>query len=98
MSVKGVIVDFDILKIKGEMLKTPKSESTKTRERFIDKKRRRSTRTIDQMLAQQQKHEASVREALARPKTPTPEVTVEQLKADVMPPQEFVAPPIIKKN
>lgn len=53
-SARGVMVDFDLPKIKSQILKTPKTDDIKKRERFIDKKRRRtSTNTVDQLLAQQ---------------------------------------------
>jgi hypothetical protein len=68
-SVRGVVVDFDLLAIKGQMSAKPKTETTKVRERFIDKKRRRTTRnTIEQVLSQQKQNEANVRAAMLAPK------------------------------
>lgn len=56
-SIKGEIVDFDLLEVKSKMADSPKSESVVQRERFIDKKRRRSNgRKIDEMLEQQSKN------------------------------------------
>lgn len=67
MSIRGETVDFDLFTIKQQILNTPKSDDTKKRERFIDKKRRRTSRnSIDQLIAQQQTNEAAVREALAK--------------------------------
>jgi len=97
-SIKGELVDFDQFKIKGQLIKTPKNETTKARERFIDKKRRRTTRTVDQMLAQQEQHHAAVNEALAKSKLakaddsmPVQAIVEAEQKAAVVP------PPIFKK-
>lgn len=70
MSRRGEVVDFDRLKIKEQILNTPKNDAIKNRERFIDKKRRRTSRgSIDKLLEQQQQNEATVRESLAKQKT-----------------------------
>ena len=69
MSIRGEIVDFDLFEIKKQILNTPTTEDGKKRERFIDKKRRRTSRgSFDQLLAQQKQNEAAVREALAKKK------------------------------
>lgn len=53
LSARGQVVDFDLLKIKSQILKTPTNENARNRERFIDKKRRRAVRkSADQMMAQ----------------------------------------------
>lgn len=66
-SMRGEQVDFDLFDIKNKILSAPTIESVKQRERFIDKKRRRGTsRKIDEMLAQQKQNEESVRAALKR--------------------------------
>lgn len=54
MSIRGELVDFDKLQImKKQILKKPKTEEIKNRERFIDKKRRRGTKnSIDKLLSQ----------------------------------------------
>lgn len=68
MSARGTVVNFDLFEIKKQIL-TPATEAGKKRERFIDKKRRRTSRTsIDQLIAQQKQNEASVRESLAKQK------------------------------
>lgn len=53
MSVKGELVDFDLLAIKSQIAESPRTEDVVERERFIDKKRRRGGRKINQMLAEQ---------------------------------------------
>jgi len=69
ISIRGEMVDFDLLALKGQMLNTPSNEDSKKRERFIDKKRRRTNRgSVDQLLAQQKQNEAAVREAMAAKK------------------------------
>ena len=54
VSARGEIVDFDLLKIKAQINESsPKSIEVVARERFIDKRRRRTSRKIDEMLQQQ---------------------------------------------
>lgn len=54
VSARGEKVDFDLLKIKAQINESsPKSVDVVARERFIDKKRRRTNRKTDEMLAQQ---------------------------------------------
>lgn len=43
-SAKGVIIDFDLLKIKEQIAQTPPSVDVKKREEFIDKKFQRRLR------------------------------------------------------
>jgi len=54
MSIRGEMVDFDKLQVmKDQILKKPKPEETKNRERFIDRKRRRNTKnSIEKLLSQ----------------------------------------------
>jgi hypothetical protein len=90
-SVRGVVVDFDLLAIKGQMSAKPKTETTKVRERFIDKKRRRTTRnTVDQVLSQQKQNEAQVRAAMAAPK--------EEQKAVEAPVEPVVEAPVAEAS
>lgn len=70
ISIRGEELDFDLFAIKQQILNAPKTEVTKSRERFIDKKRRRTNRnTVDQLLAQQKENEEKVRIALRKDKT-----------------------------
>lgn len=66
-SARGVMVDFDLPLIKNQILKTPKTDDIKKRERFIDKRRRKTSRnTVDQLLASQLENKTMVDEALKR--------------------------------
>lgn len=70
MSIRGVIVDFAALRAKQrsakqQLVNTPKTDEIKKRERFIDRKRRKTSRTsIDQMLSEQDKNKEMVKQAL----------------------------------
>jgi len=79
MSIRGEMVDFDLSEIKKQILNSPENDSAKKRERFIDKKRRRITKTsATDLSVQQQQNEAMVREALNKQKlaqTTAPDVT-----------------------
>lgn len=50
-SAKGVLVDFDLLKIKRQMSEKPISIDVKAREAFIDQKLRRRLRKIKTVVA-----------------------------------------------
>lgn len=51
-SAKGVVVDFDLLRIQSQLSSTPKPTSVAARETLIDKKLRRRTRkTVQQLTA-----------------------------------------------
>ncbi|QDJ96420.1 hypothetical protein Xoosp13_234 [Xanthomonas phage Xoo-sp13] len=64
-SVRGEIVDFDLMDIKNRIMNAPTPDTVTQRERFIDKKRRRGSRKkADEILAKQQTNEASVRAAM----------------------------------
>lgn len=52
-SIKGEEVDFDLFEIKNQINNSPKTDDVVERERFIDKKRRRTSRKIDEVLAKQ---------------------------------------------
>ena len=102
-SARGVLVDFDLPKIKNQFLKTPKTDDIKKRERFIDKRRRRSSRnTVDQLLASQHQNETMVREALERqaaaelviPDKPTDKLPEDPYKEEI---EAIPVQPIIKK-
>ena len=45
-SAKGLMVDFDLLKIKQQIAAAPKTTDVKKREDFIDKKLRRRVKRI----------------------------------------------------
>lgn len=45
-SAKGLMIDFDLLKIKQQIAATPKTTDVKKREDFIDKKLRRRVKRI----------------------------------------------------
>lgn len=49
-SAKGVVVDFDLLRIQSQLSSTPKPTSVAARETLIDKKLRRRTRKTVQQL------------------------------------------------
>ncbi len=50
-SAKGIVVDFDLLKIKRQIADKPVSISVKAREAFIDQKLRRRVRKVKQAAA-----------------------------------------------
>ena len=51
-SARGEILDFDLLKIKAQISKAPKSIDVKKREDFIDKKLRRRVRKIKKKVTE----------------------------------------------
>ena len=64
-SIRGETVDFDLIDIKNKIMNAPTPDTVQQRERFIDKRRRRGSRKkVDEMLAQQNVNEASVRAAI----------------------------------
>jgi hypothetical protein len=64
-SIRGEIVDFDLIDIKNKIMTAPTPETVHQRERFIDKRRRRGSRKkVDEMLAAQQTNESAVRAAI----------------------------------
>lgn len=54
-SNRGIDVDFDALRVKQDLASAPKSPDVAQRERFIDKKRRRTAgaRKINELVANQ---------------------------------------------
>lgn len=65
-SMRGEVVDFDLLAIKEQINGSPTTETIQNRERFIDLKRRRGTkRKLQDMLAEQEASQRSVTESLA---------------------------------
>ena len=65
VSAKGELVDFDLLKIKSQINESsPKTIEIVARERFIDKRRRRTNRKIDEMLSQQADSKRYAEEAI----------------------------------
>lgn len=66
-SMRGETVDFDLFDIKAQMDSAPPTEEIKQRERFIDAKRKRGTRRkLQEMLAQQQVSQNTVKRALEK--------------------------------
>ena len=64
-SIRGEVVDFDLIDIKNKIMTAPQPEVVNQRERFIDKRRRRGSRKkVDEMLAAQQVNESAVRAAI----------------------------------
>lgn len=68
-SLRGEIVDFDMLKIKSEIGSIPETADVKFRENIIQSRRRRknsSKRKVKDMLAQQQINQKAVRLGLEK--------------------------------
>lgn len=64
-SIRGEVVDFDLMEIKNKIMTAPTPDTVNQRERFIDKRRRRGSRKkVDEMLAAQQVNESAVRAAI----------------------------------
>lgn len=89
MSVKGELVDFDLLSIKNQISESPKTDDVVLRERFIDKKRRRGGRKINQLLSEQAENKKyaenmidAQRKANAEPKSEKKSETVTEAKSD----------------
>lgn len=92
-SVRGVVVDFDLLRIKDQMQNAPAPSDVKKRENFIDKKRRRNTKKSVAAIMNTQ-----LVSKMVKPVEPTP--IVDAVKADIsVTPIEATAAPqqIIKK-
>lgn len=85
-SIKGEMVDFDLLEIKSRMSESPKSEGVVQRERFIDKKRRRSiNRNIDEAQAKNRRYAESMLHAQKQrnDESPIPTNNVELVSEEV---------------
>lgn len=65
-SLKGETVDFDLLEMKEQMIKAPKTEDTKVRERHVDRRRRRGSRSVRDVLVSQQINQASAEASIRR--------------------------------
>lgn len=64
-SIRGEIVDFDILKVKQQMEKRDKPNDVEMREKYIDiKKRRNPRRSVSDLVKEQNRNELDVREKL----------------------------------
>lgn len=65
-SNRGEVVDFDLLELKQKINSAPKTEKVVERERFIDKKRRRTSgaRKINQMLGEQAENQRYAKEMI----------------------------------
>lgn len=64
-SARGVLVDFDLLKIKQQIASTPKPTDVKARENFIDQKFKRRLKKAQQQVVE------TISEVLVEPKLPT---------------------------
>lgn len=64
MSVKGTLVDFDLLSIKSQISESPKTDDVILRERFIDKKRRRGGRKVNELLSEQAENRRKAESAI----------------------------------
>ena len=50
-SIRGEMIDFDLISLKSQISDTPRSTEAEDRERFVYSKRRRGTkRTVEEML------------------------------------------------
>lgn len=64
-SRRGEKVDFKLLQLKNQLNNAPKTIDVERRERFIDKRRRRSgARKINEMLAEQAENQKYAREKI----------------------------------
>jgi hypothetical protein len=54
-SAKGAVVDFDLMRIKSQIAASPKTNAVKKRETFIDKKRRKNSNVMSQLVDEQSK-------------------------------------------
>lgn len=64
-SIRGEVVDFDLLKLKSKMEKTDKPDEVEMREKYIDIKRRRNPRrSVSDLVKEQSRNEQDVREKL----------------------------------
>ncbi len=64
-SIRGEVVDFDLIDIKNKIMTAPTPDTVQQRERFIDRRRRRGSRKrTEDMLAQQSVNESAVRAAI----------------------------------
>jgi len=55
-TAKGQIVDFDLLKIKEQMVDAPSPANVKARQDFIDQKMRRRVKRVKDQLAEAKKN------------------------------------------
>ena len=70
VSIRGEVVDFDLFEIKKQILGTSANDNVKKRERFIDKKRRRTNRnSINQLIKEQQDNKTMVKNAMDKTST-----------------------------
>lgn len=72
-SMRGTVVDFDLLDIKNQMATTPKTTEVQAREDFVDKKLRRRQRVAER---------AAAAAKVAQEKQGTVEVGVEEKAPD----------------
>ncbi len=55
-TAKGKIIDFDLLKIKEQMVDAPKPSNVQARQDFIDQKMRRRVKKVKEQLAEAKKN------------------------------------------
>ena len=55
-TAKGQIIDFDLLKIKEQMVDAPKPTNVQARQDFIDQKMRRRVKRVKDQLAEAKKN------------------------------------------
>lgn len=107
VSIKGEMVDFDLLKIKNQIVQSPKTNDVVAREKFIDKRRRRTNRTsgterkTSEMLIEQEQAKAQAQEAIKQQMDQHQknlEQSSETLKNEVVPTSDVVAENNTKNN
>ena len=68
-SIKGDIVDFDLMKIKQNMEQRDKPDSVELREKYIDIRRRRNPRrNVSDLVNEQRQNQNDAREGIERSK------------------------------
>lgn len=68
-SIKGEIVDFDLLKVKRRMENRDKPDSVQMREEYIEIRRRRNPRrNVSDLVSEQRQNEAVAREKIQQSK------------------------------
>lgn len=64
-SIRGVVVDFDLLKVKQAMENREKPDSVELREKYIDIRRRRNPRrNVADLVNEQKRNEEDAREKI----------------------------------
>ncbi len=63
-TAKGQIIDFDLLKIKEQMVDAPKPSNVQARQDFIDQKMRRRVKRVKDQLLEAKKNPVDVKSDL----------------------------------